>query len=94
MFNFIEHIEFEKTKTIFGDNDEGAVVYPYWKKTSLYESQLATSNFIYNTNFKVKEELDFRNYLLFGDQFKVEEKQSVEENTFFKSRLYLKLKPD
>tara|TARA_B100000678_G_scaffold43015_4_gene32596 strand:+ start:74609 stop:76489 length:1881 start_codon:yes stop_codon:yes gene_type:complete len=89
MFNFIEHIEFEKTKTIFGDNDEGAVVYPYWKKTSLYESQLATSNFIYNTNFKVKEELDFRNYLLFGDQFKVEEKQSVEENTFFKSSGYI-----
>ena len=39
MFDFIEHVEYFGLETIYGDNDEGYLIYPYCDKDfSIYKS--------------------------------------------------------
>ncbi len=89
MFNFVEHVNYEGVDTIFGDNDEGFVINAYFEKEiSLYTSQLSTGNFLFQTNYKALPQIDFRNYLLFGDLYSVIEGRETPESTFFEDSGY------
>lgn len=70
-FEFINHVEYQGNKTIFGDNDEGYLLYPYYQENfSIYKSLLMSSDIEYKTNYSKKVEFDLRNYLIFGDKKK------------------------
>ena len=58
------------------------------KNFSLYKSQLASSNYKFNTNFDTYSEIDFRNYLLFGKNFSIKESFKKEEDSFFNESGY------
>ena len=69
MFNFLSHVEYNGNKTVFGDNDEGYLLFPYFsKKFSIYRSLLQSSNLEYNSGFNSNNYLDLRNYLIYGEK--------------------------
>lgn len=93
MFNFINHVEYSGNKTIFGDNDEGYLLYPYFKKKfSIYNSLLMSSDIEYDSNYVDSENIDLRNYLIYGETyFKHNEKTrniNTKKDTLFKSSGY------
>nr|WP_298792853.1 alginate lyase family protein [uncultured Allomuricauda sp.] len=89
MFEFIEHVTYHDIETVFGDSDEGYVIEPYFVNNfSLYKSQLASSNHLYESSYNSSNTIDFRNYLIFGESFHVSEKKSALVDTFFKSSGY------
>ena len=68
MFHFVEHVSYEDIDTVFGDNDDGSVLNPFFVQSfSLYESQLKSSNHYFKTEHISDGKIDFRNYLIFGD---------------------------
>lgn len=88
MFHFVEHVSYEKIDTIFGDNDEGSVINPFFNENfSLYESQLKSSNHYFETDYPIDGKIDFRNYLIFGDVILNESRTSLKDN-FFKDSGY------
>lgn len=89
MFQFTQHISYCGIDTIFGDNDEGHVINPYFEaNNSLYLSQLSTSNYLFNSDYKALKALDFRNYLIFGEDFCAKEGEALPQTTFFKDSGY------
>jgi len=89
LFEFTEHVEYYTNQTVFGDNDEGYVINPYFDtRFSLYESQLSTANYMFNTNYKSNKNIDFRNYLIFGNQFVNNQGDKIEEDKLFESSGY------
>jgi hypothetical protein len=94
MFVFLDHVEYQNNKTIFGDNDEGFLIYPYCQKNfSIYQSLLQSARIEYNMNFssKIENNYDLRNYLLFGDAiFKTQfsKNKSYHPNIIFKQSGY------
>ncbi len=89
MFQFTQHISYCGIDTIFGDNDEGHVINPYFEENnSLYLSQLSTSNYLYNSDYIALKALDFRNYLIFGEDFSAKEGEALPQTTFFKDSGY------
>ncbi|OBX21837.1 MULTISPECIES: alginate lyase family protein [Bizionia] len=89
LFLFTEHLDYLSDETIFGDNDEGFVINPYFHNNfSLYQSQLASSNYLFQTNFKVYQEIDFRNYLIFGSDFHIKNQTQNESDTLFETSGY------
>lgn len=89
MFSFLSHTQYAGSETIFGDNDEGTVIFPYWQKDfSIYSSQLATANYWWETPYKNTGKIDFRNYLLFGDAFCTKANSTTEKDTLFKNAGY------
>jgi hypothetical protein len=88
-FHFTEHVDYFGNETIFGDNDEGSVINPFFHPNfSLYKSQLQTSNFLFDTQYNSNGKLDFRNYLIFGSKYKAEKFDSVEEDKLFQESGY------
>lgn len=84
MFQFTNHTTYKNIETIFGDNDEGYVINPYLdKEFSLYNSQLKSSNFLFDTKNNSDGILDFRNYLIFGESFK-----NIQQNFKWKDTLF------
>lgn len=89
LFEFTEHVEYYTNQTVFGDNDEGYVINPYFDtRFSLYESQLSTANYMFNTNYKSSKNIDFRNYLIFGNQFIHNQGDKKEEDLLFEASGY------
>lgn len=89
MFLFTEHVSYHGIETIFGDNDEGFVIDPYFVEDfSLYQSQLSSSNYLYNTTFNSNGKTDFRNYLIFGEDFRAKAFKTLPKTTFFRSSGY------
>lgn len=89
MFEFTEHVDYLGNETIFGDNDEGSVINPFFVKNfSLYRSQLQTSNFLFETKYKSDGKIDFRNYLIFGSQYSVQKFDLPENDELFKESGY------
>jgi len=71
MFDFVSHVTYKGAKCIFGDNDEGSVIYPFFDKNfSLYQSQLASSNYKFETTYACSGKIDFRNYVIYGIDFR------------------------
>ena len=88
-FQFIQHFEYRGIKTLFGDNDEGSVIKPFWQNHfSLYDSQLSSANYLYDTLYRYTQKLDFRNYLLFGKTFENKIVEDQENDQLFKSSGY------
>ncbi len=84
-FQFTQHVDYFGNEAIFGDNDEGSVINPFFHDHfSLYKSQLQTSNFLFQTKYKSNEQVDFRNYLIFGSEFSVEPHDLPEKDKLFK----------
>lgn len=84
MFLFTEHSISLGSKTIFGDNDEGSVILPHFdNQFCLYDSQLKSSNFLFDTNYLNNGKNDWRNYLLFGERFRAEESLKVPQSEWF-----------
>lgn len=89
MFKFIEHVSYCNVDTVFGDNDEGFVIDPYFVRGfSLYGSQLASSNHLFKTRYKSSGDIDFRNYMIFGEKFSNTVFESLPQNTYFKHSGY------
>ncbi|TYC15657.1 hypothetical protein ES677_04765 [Bizionia gelidisalsuginis] len=89
LFNFTEHVEYYNIETVFGDDDGGYVVNPYFdNKFSLYNSQLGSSNYLFNTDYKTIRNVDFRNYLIFGRQFVNTLGNKKQEDILFESSGY------
>jgi len=89
IFHFTEHVDYFGNETIFGDNDEGSVINPFFHPNfSLYKSQLQTSNFLFKTTYKSNGKLDFRNYLIFGSKYKAKKFDSVEKDKLFQESGY------
>lgn len=90
MFNFVSHVNYYGIETIFGDSDEGYILYPYFDNDfSLYTSQLGTANFLFNFKFFSNGQFDFRNYLLFGEDFIFKAYDAYPSDTIFKKSGYL-----
>ena len=71
MFDFIQHIPYGGCDTVFGDDDQGGVIFPHFVQSySLYESLLQSADHLLDTYYNRNEKVDFRNYLLFGDKVK------------------------
>ncbi|MER3375820.1 MAG: alginate lyase family protein [Allomuricauda sp.] len=88
-FQFTQHVDYLGNETIFGDNDEGSVINPFFHNHfSLYKSQLQTSNFLFQTKYRSNGLVDFRNYLIFGSEFSVETYDLPEKDTLFKDSGY------
>src|SRR5690606_18059662 len=86
MFLFVQHVSYAGVDTVFGDNDQGFVLNPYFSnKETLYESQIKTSNFLYQTQYKSNGETDFRNYLIFGEDFNTHKTDNLPETTYFEN---------
>ena len=70
-FDFVNHIEYNGNRTLFGDSDDGYLIYPYYSRDfSLYQSLLQSSNIFFGTRHNVeKDTVDLRNYLIFGDDY-------------------------
>lgn len=84
MFQFTQHVDYLGNETIFGDNDEGSVINPFFDKGfSLFRSQLKSSNYLFQTKYRSDGLLDFRNYLIFGSEFNNETIFSPESDTLF-----------
>ncbi|WP_370390338.1 alginate lyase family protein [uncultured Winogradskyella sp.] len=70
MFDFLDHVEYKGNKTIFGDNDEGALIHPCFDNGfSIYQSLLQSAAYYYKLKAcsKLNTQVDLRNYLIFGD---------------------------
>ena len=68
MFDFINHIPYNGCDAVFGDDDQGSVIFPHFVQSySLYESLLQSADHLLGTSYNRNGEVDFRNYLLFGD---------------------------
>lgn len=88
-FQFTQHVDYLGNETIFGDNDEGSVINPFFHNNfSLYKSQLQTSNYLFQTKYKSNGQVDFRNYLIFGSEFSVEHNDLNEMDTLFEDSGY------
>ena len=84
MFDFVSHSTYEGIDCIFGDNDEGSIINPYFDENfSLYSSQLATANHIFKGSYQSRGEVDFRNYLIYGSAFQAREHSSVPPDALF-----------
>ena len=71
MFNFLDHVEYNGSKTQFGDNDEGYLIYPYLESSfSIYQSLLRSAQIAFKLQCATitNTPFDLRNYLMFGDQ--------------------------
>ncbi|WCO01639.1 alginate lyase family protein [Psychroserpens ponticola] len=89
LFKFTEHVQYYNIDTVFGDNDEGCVINPYFAEGfSLFESQLKTSNHLFNTSFNVNNTFDFRNYLIFGSAYQSKASKKLEADTIFENSGY------
>ena len=92
MFNFLSHVDYCGNKTIFGDNDNGYLVFPYYsKKFSIYNSLLQTSDLQYNTSFS-RGTLDLRNVLIFGTNTEINAEKNVDlsiKDAIFKTSGYM-----
>jgi hypothetical protein len=89
LFEFTEHTRYYQIDTVFGDNDEGYVINPYFvNEFSLYNSQLLSSNFLFDTNYNAQDKFDFRNYLIFGSSFKNTTSLKLEKDVLFKESGY------
>ncbi|MDC9724098.1 MAG: alginate lyase family protein [Urechidicola sp.] len=87
MFTFLNHVEYTGNKTIFGDNDEGYLLFPcFTENFSIYKSLLKSSDISYNTNFLNSESTDLRNYLMFGENHEL--KQKGKESTVIKDEIF------
>ncbi|WP_343766645.1 alginate lyase family protein [Gangjinia marincola] len=90
LFKFTSHISYEGLSTIFGDNDEGAVILPYFdKKYSVYQSLLKSSNHLFYNNYCVDGEVDARNYLIYGESLNSIKRYNELNDTLFKDSGYL-----
>ena len=70
MFDFIDHIDYNNVKTIYGDNDEGFLIYPYFDTSfCIYKSLLKSAQHEYNRACIKNNNFDFRNYLIFGETY-------------------------
>lgn len=91
MFNFINHVEYNGNKTIYGDNDEGYLIYPYLSDNfSIYNSLLLTANLEYGSTHKALN-FDLRNYLIYGQSCMASNSLNVSRDlsdTIFKSSGY------
>lgn len=89
MFDFIDHVEYNGKKTIYGDNDEGYLIFPYYQEGfSIYTSLLGSAMIKYNKSFSSTDgkSMDLRNYLIFGEAiFKKKENNAVSK---FKDRIF------
>lgn len=89
MFQFTQHVDYLGNETIFGDNDEGSVIKPYFDLSfSIYRSQMQTSNYMFGTSYNSPGQIDFRNYLIFGSAFRSHEKCLPQKDTLFKDSGY------
>ncbi len=89
MFQFTQHVDYLGNETIFGDNDEGSVINPFFVKNfSLYRSQLQTSNFLFQTKYKSDGKIDFRNYLIFGSRYRIQRSDLPENDMLFRESGY------
>ena len=89
MFEFTEHLVYRNNETNFGDNDEGAVIFPYNDKNfNLYQSQLVSGNIL---GFKIYSEhsFDFRNYILFGKVEELKNSTHIIKNKYFDKSGYV-----
>lgn len=85
MFNFLNHVQYNNVNTIFGDNDEGFLLNPYFDRDfSIYNSLLISASTKYNMSYNLRREFDLRNYLIFGDEFEV---KNLEPN-IYKDRIF------
>lgn len=90
MFDFLKHVEYMESKTIYGDNDEGYLIYPYFdSKFSIYKSLLKTFSI---ENGNMMNGFDWRNYLIFGDSLYISSSQKeqleIPSDTIFKDSGY------
>lgn len=84
MFEFNAHLVSAEDEAIFGDNDEGSIINPYFDEGfNLFKSQLATANHIFKTSYSSTGKLDFRNYLIFGEAYRTEKHSPVMKDRIF-----------
>jgi len=89
MFEFNQQIVSAKSETIFGDNDEGSVLNPYFDtEFNLFQSQLASANYLFKTKYQSTGKTDFRNYLIFGKALKIEENKPLLKDQVFEGSGY------
>ncbi|WP_222982683.1 heparinase II/III family protein [Flagellimonas meishanensis] len=89
MYRFLEHVDYHDYSTVFGDNDEGFVINPYFQPNfSLYRSQLMSCNYLFGTSYRNDGVMDFRNYLLFGNKFRAVMSDKLPGDSFFKTSGY------
>jgi hypothetical protein len=80
MFAFVRHVEYNGLETIFGDNDEGYLINPYYDKSfSLYDSLILSANMEFNLDHYAKNQFDLRNFLIYGDDLESVSKVSAEK---------------
>lgn len=89
-FNFIRHLNYQTLETNFGDNDNSYLINPFFATNFNLADSLINSNLFYYKNSNVNH-LDFRNYLIFGSEYIMAEKQeeSLPQSTFFKESGYV-----
>lgn len=82
--NYISHLTYKGENCQFGDSDDGHLIYPYFDdKHNYFESLLQSSNIIFSTNYSAGTQLDFRNYLIFGDKPIDIDNRKIHENEIF-----------
>ena len=90
MFDFLDHVDYNNVKTIYGDNDEGYLIYPYFNTSfCIYKSLLNSAQHEYNRASTKKSNFDFRNYLMLGEAYLnndyVCQEKSLDDTIFEKS---------
>jgi hypothetical protein len=92
MSQFIAHVTYNGNKTIYGDNDEGFLIYPYHDQTfNIYESLEQSFHYGFNSEMigqTTKPSFDYRNYLIFGDAFKSNDQKEFIKDMVFEDSGY------
>jgi len=91
MFDFVHHsVGYEKCVMEFSDSDDGYLIYPYFDKDfNLYKSLLGSAYIYLNKKYSnTPTEIDFRNYLIFGDTSEKLKQIPSKKNTIFKDKIF------
>ena len=88
-FDFINHSYYLGRETSFGDDDNGHIIYPFFDKVyDKYRSLLQTGNHLFNSKYLSSKTVDFRNYLLYGEEAQPEAHAGHYRDTIFSESGY------
>ncbi|NGP88316.1 heparinase II/III family protein [Fodinibius halophilus] len=78
MLEFIDSCHYNGNVIEFGDSDDGHLIHPYFDNNyTIYSSLLQSARIKFGLNVDCPSDIDFRNYLLFGDQAEKIQKEKV-----------------